>query len=103
MAPLAASCRANNGVTCEWAPDGRHFLTATLAPRLRVDNGFQIFRWEVMLLCFANNEFAAGCAAWDQHSLLLDECLWMLGSRWEGWLPAASAAITPWLAIWATT
>lgn len=54
MAPLAASCRANNGVTCEWAPDGRHFLTATLAPRLRVDNGFQIFRWEVMLPCFAN-------------------------------------------------
>ena len=59
MALSAASCRANNGVTCEWAPDGRHFLTATLAPRLRVDNGFQIFRWEVMPPCFAGGDSAA--------------------------------------------
>ena len=31
-------------MTCAWSPDGRHFLTATVAPRLRVDNGFQIYR-----------------------------------------------------------
>jgi len=33
-----------NGVTLEWAPDGRHFLTATIAPRLRVDNGLHLYR-----------------------------------------------------------
>jgi len=31
-------------VTLEWAPDGRHFLTATIAPRLRVDNGLHLYR-----------------------------------------------------------
>ena len=36
--------RVENGVTLEWAPDGRHFLTATIAPRLRVDNGFHLYR-----------------------------------------------------------
>ncbi|KAJ9086562.1 hypothetical protein DSO57_1002689 [Entomophthora muscae] len=28
---------------CEWMPDGRHILTATLSPRLRVDNGFKLW------------------------------------------------------------
>ena len=37
-------CRNDVAVTCEWAPDGRHFLTATIAPRLNVDNGYQIWR-----------------------------------------------------------
>ena len=41
---LCCACRAENGVTLEWSPDGRHLLTATVAPRLRVDNGFQIYR-----------------------------------------------------------
>jgi len=31
-------------VTLDWAPDGRHFLTATIAPRLRVDNGLHLYR-----------------------------------------------------------
>ena len=31
-------------MTLEWAPDGRHFLTATIAPRLRVDNGLHLYR-----------------------------------------------------------
>lgn len=38
------ACRCENGVTCDWSPDGRHLLTATIAPRLRVDNGFQVYR-----------------------------------------------------------
>lgn len=43
-------CRNEVAVTCEWAPDGRHFLTATIAPRLNVDNGYQIWRWAALLL-----------------------------------------------------
>lgn len=29
----------------EWAPDGRHFITATTAPRLRTSNGFRIWNY----------------------------------------------------------
>lgn len=39
-----SSCTANCTVSCDWAPDGRHLLTAVLAPRMRVDNGFSIWR-----------------------------------------------------------
>eukprot|EP00439_Symbiodinium_sp_Y106_P067890 s504_g11.t1 len=38
-----ASCTANCTVSAEWAPDGRHFLTAVLAPRMRVDNAINIW------------------------------------------------------------
>jgi len=38
-----ASCQANCTVSAEWAPDGRHFLTSVLAPRMRVDNGVSIW------------------------------------------------------------
>lgn len=30
-------------VACEWCPDGLHILTATLTPRMRVDNGWKIW------------------------------------------------------------
>lgn len=39
-----ASCLANCTVAAEWAPDGRHFITSVLAPRMRVDNGVSIWR-----------------------------------------------------------
>lgn len=29
-----------------WSPDSRYFMTATLAPRMNVDNGFKIFRYD---------------------------------------------------------
>ncbi len=32
-------------VTAEWSPDGRFLLTATTAPRLRVDNKFKVFTY----------------------------------------------------------
>eukprot|EP00747_Dinoflagellata_sp_TGD_P165270 gnl/TRDRNA2_/TRDRNA2_186328_c0_seq1.p1 gnl/TRDRNA2_/TRDRNA2_186328_c0~~gnl/TRDRNA2_/TRDRNA2_186328_c0_seq1.p1 ORF type:complete len:648 (-),score=147.96 gnl/TRDRNA2_/TRDRNA2_186328_c0_seq1:253-2196(-) len=32
-------------VVCDWAPDGRHFLGATTAPRMRVDNKIQFFSY----------------------------------------------------------
>lgn len=36
---------ASNASVCEWSPDGKHILTATTSPRLRVDNGIRI--WHV--------------------------------------------------------
>jgi len=35
--------QAANPSVCEWSPDGRHILTATTSPRLRVDNGLRIY------------------------------------------------------------
>ncbi|ODN77153.1 hypothetical protein L202_05681 [Cryptococcus amylolentus CBS 6039] len=35
--------KASNASHCEWSPDGRYILTATLSPRLRVDNGVKIW------------------------------------------------------------
>jgi translation initiation factor 2A len=29
----------------EWAPNGKNFLTATLSPRLRVDNGYKLWHY----------------------------------------------------------
>ena len=34
---------AENASFCQWSPDGRFLLTATLSPRLRVDNGIKIW------------------------------------------------------------
>lgn len=38
-----ATIDAENASFCEWSPDGRFILTATLSPRLRVDNGIKIW------------------------------------------------------------
>jgi translation initiation factor 2A len=40
-----ATIEASNTSICEWSPDGKHILTATTSPRLRVDNGIRI--WHV--------------------------------------------------------
>lgn len=40
------STRAECSVTCEWSADGRYVLTATTAPRLQVDNGIKIFKYD---------------------------------------------------------
>ena len=29
----------------EWAPDGEHFITATTAPRLRIDNCYRLWHY----------------------------------------------------------
>ncbi|KAK3715600.1 hypothetical protein LTR37_007088 [Vermiconidia calcicola] len=36
---------ASNTSVCQWSPDGKHIMTATTSPRLRVDNGIRI--WHV--------------------------------------------------------
>jgi len=41
---------ASNTSHCEWSPDGRFLLTATLSPRLRVDNGIKIWHCSGALL-----------------------------------------------------
>ncbi|KZV68091.1 translation initiation factor eIF-2A [Peniophora sp. CONT] len=38
-----ATIDAANTSHCEWSPDGRTLLTATLSPRLRVDNGIKLW------------------------------------------------------------
>mmetsp|Transcript_12201 Transcript_12201/g.27910 ORF Transcript_12201/g.27910 Transcript_12201/m.27910 type:complete len:1007 (+) Transcript_12201:188-3208(+) len=38
-----ASTKAACTVDVAWAPDGKHLITAILAPRMRVDNGFKIW------------------------------------------------------------
>lgn len=40
---LMASMRMECCVVCGWAPDGRHFLGATTAPRMRVDNKIELY------------------------------------------------------------
>ncbi|KAK6509382.1 hypothetical protein TWF481_004131 [Arthrobotrys musiformis] len=34
---------ASNATVCRWSPDGKHILTATTSPRLRVDNGVKVW------------------------------------------------------------
>lgn len=34
---------ASNASVCEWSSDGKHILTATTSPRLRVDNGVKVW------------------------------------------------------------
>ena len=41
MGKVRAACTVN----CSWAPDGRHLITSTTSPRLRVDNGFKVFHY----------------------------------------------------------
>jgi translation initiation factor 2A len=41
--PKKLTVRASNSSHCEWSACGRYILTATLSPRLRVDNGVKIW------------------------------------------------------------
>lgn len=41
---------APNTTLLEWAPDGQHLMTATTAPRLRIDNSFRIWHYTGRLL-----------------------------------------------------
>ncbi|KAI8905960.1 eukaryotic translation initiation factor eIF2A-domain-containing protein [Gorgonomyces haynaldii] len=42
--------QASNSSTCEWGPDGRHFMTTTLYKRMKVDNGIKIFHFTGVLV-----------------------------------------------------
>ncbi|KAK8204056.1 eukaryotic translation initiation factor-like protein subunit eIF2A [Phyllosticta capitalensis] len=43
---------ASNSSICEWSPDGKHILTATTSPRLRVDNGIKMWHVSGPLMYF---------------------------------------------------
>jgi len=47
---------APNTSYCEWSPDGRSLLTATLSPRLRVDNGIKIWHCSGPLMHIQSTE-----------------------------------------------
>ena len=38
-----STIEASNASVCQWSPDGKHILTATTSPRLRVDNRVRIW------------------------------------------------------------
>ncbi|KAJ1892920.1 hypothetical protein LPJ66_006061, partial [Kickxella alabastrina] len=44
------SVDAHGASFCEWSPDGRYLLAATLSPRLRVDNGIRIWHYSGTLV-----------------------------------------------------
>jgi len=44
------TCKSNTAVNCSWSPDGRRILTGVLNPRLRVDNGYKVFKYNGVLL-----------------------------------------------------
>lgn len=62
---LLGTTRVDCCVFCGWAPDGRHFLSATTAPRMRVDNKIIIYDY---------------CGK-DLGRMQFDELLW------AGWRP----------------
>lgn len=41
---------APNSTECSWSPDGRYILTATLSPRLRVDNCYKIWHYTGVII-----------------------------------------------------
>lgn len=59
--------RAECSVTSEWSPDGRYLLTATTAPRLQVDNGIKIFKYDGSL-CFEKKYDKLYQAEWKPAS-----------------------------------
>ncbi|EER19547.1 hypothetical protein Pmar_PMAR012528 [Perkinsus marinus ATCC 50983] len=48
---VVGSLRAECPVISVWAPDGRHFSTATTWPRMRVDNKIDIYSYTGRLIC----------------------------------------------------
>ncbi|CAG8503554.1 6338_t:CDS:10, partial [Cetraspora pellucida] len=45
-----STIEAPNSSECFWSPDGRYIMTATLSPRLRVDNGYKIWHYTGVLV-----------------------------------------------------
>ncbi|KAI9189468.1 hypothetical protein H9P43_000901 [Blastocladiella emersonii ATCC 22665] len=48
-----AAASSPNATHLSWSPDGRHLLTSTLSPRLRVDNGWKL--WHYRGICVASH------------------------------------------------
>ena len=61
---------APNTSHCEWSPDGRFLLCATLSPRLRVDNGVRIFHFTGGLM-HVSSELELYQASWRPQAAAL--------------------------------
>ena len=72
-APIGVPASATCVVNAEWSPDSRFLLTATMRPRLQVDNGFRV---------------------WDYHGrcVAARECEFLYDARWR---PVPAAAFPP--------
>ncbi|GAC74389.1 predicted translation initiation factor related to eIF-3a [Moesziomyces antarcticus T-34] len=67
------SMDASNSSVCQWSPDGHFLLTATLSPRLRVENGVKIWH----------------CTGDLIHVDMIDELYQ------AGWRPGSNAGLKP--------
>eukprot|EP00106_Octopus_bimaculoides_P018301 XP_014785743.1 PREDICTED: eukaryotic translation initiation factor 2A-like [Octopus bimaculoides] len=64
---VISSTKAMDTTHFAWCPDGVHFITATMAPRLRVGNGYKLWHYTGSIL--AQLEIPSGKELW--------ESLWM--------------------------
>lgn len=59
---LLASTRTKNpAISWGWSPCGRYFLTATLAPRMNVDNGYELRTYKGELVKSGSEKVLLGC------------------------------------------
>lgn len=66
-----ATIESSNPSICEWSPDGRHILTATTSPRLRVDNGVMMWHYTGELMYKADMEELYHVCWRPQHGIPL--------------------------------
>ncbi|XP_019857196.1 PREDICTED: eukaryotic translation initiation factor 2A-like isoform X2 [Amphimedon queenslandica] len=64
---LIGKGQASDSTQCEWSHDGVHILTATTAPRLRVGNGFKVWKY--------NGDLIFEIGTKDREELW--ECSWL--------------------------
>jgi translation initiation factor 2A len=61
---LVGNCRANSTVYCEWGPCGKVFVAATLCPRMRVDNGYCVYKYTGEMMFRVMEPFELWQVAW---------------------------------------
>ena len=63
-----SSVRIPCTVICEWGPDGRHFVSASTFPRMRVDNFAQIVNYDGTTVCKIENISELYSVKWRPNS-----------------------------------
>ncbi|KAL7750274.1 hypothetical protein RI367_004447 [Sorochytrium milnesiophthora] len=61
---LLASANAHSATEFQWSPCGRYLMTASLSPRMRVDNGWKLWHYRGV------------CVATQSHKELFQACWW---------------------------
>lgn len=71
----AGSAASHCATYYAWSPDSRHFLTASLAPRMNVDNNLKVcivFMFvECMYVCMDSSSTDNKATAWLARKLLI--------------------------------